>query len=160
MNWDRFRLAVPGFGAVVSYQFFAQFARTMGTLLQNGVTLLRTMELLEDMSGNTYLKARMAETRAALIDGSSLSTALSRQAVFPELYVDMMAVGEQSGRFAETMQMVADVYEKELDQRIQVATAIIPPIIIVFIAILVGAVVFSIISAVFSVSANLSTHAH
>ncbi len=160
LNWDRFRLAIPGFGAVLSYQFFAQFARTMGTLLQNGVTLLRTMELLEDMSGNTFLKVRMAETRAALIDGSSLSNALSRQGVFPELYVDMMAVGEQSGHFAETMQMVADVYERELDQRIKVATAIIPPIIIVFIAVLVGAVVFSIISAVFSVSANLSTHNH
>ena len=160
MSWDRFRLAMPAFGAVLSYQFFAQFARTMGTLLQNGVTLLRTMELLEDMSGNTFLKARMAETRAALIDGSSLSTALSRQAIFPELYVDMMAVGEQSGRFSETMQMIADVYERELDQRIKVATAIIPPIIIVFIAMLVGAVVFSIISAVFSVSANLSSHSH
>ena len=132
----------------------------MGTLLQNGVTLLRTMELLEDMSGNTFLRARMAETRAALIDGSSLSNALSRQEIFPELYVDMMAVGEQSGRFAETMQMVADVYERELDQRIKVATAIIPPIIIVIIAGLVGAVVFSIISAVFSVSANLSAHTH
>ncbi len=160
MSWDRFRLAIPGFGAVLSYQFFAQFARTMGTLLQNGVTLLRTMELLEDMSGNTFLRARMSETRAALIDGSSLSNALSRQEIFPELYVDMMAVGEQSGRFAETMQMVADVYERELDQRIKVATAIIPPIIIVMIAVLVGAVVFSIISAVFSVSANLSAHTH
>ena len=68
----------------------------------------------------------------------------------------MMAVGEQSGRFAETMQMVADVYERELDQRIKVATAVIPPIIIVIIAMLVGAVVFSIISAVFSVSRGLS----
>ncbi len=160
MSWDRFRLAMPAFGAVLSYQFFAQFARTMGTLLQNGVTLLRTMELLEDMSGNSFLRARMAETRAALIDGSSLSGALARQAIFPELYVDMMAVGEQSGRFSETMQMIADVYERELDARIKVATAIIPPIIIVMIAVLVGAVVFSIISAVFSVSANLSTHTH
>ena len=158
MTWDRLQLAVPGFGAVLSYQFYAQFARTMGTLLQNGVTLLRTMELLEDMSGNTFLKVRMAETRAALIDGSSLSNALNRQSIFPELYVDMMAVGEQSGRFAETMQMVADVYERELDQRIKVATAIIPPFIIVIIAMLVGAVVFSIISAVFSVTQGLTTH--
>ena len=156
MRWDHFKLSMPAFGSVISYQFFAQFARTMGTLLQNGVTLLRTMELLEDMSGNTYLRARMAETKAALIEGSSLSNALTRQAIFPELYVDMMAVGEQSGRFAETMQMVADVYERELDQRIKVATAIIPPFIIVIIAILVGAVVFSIISAVFSVSRGLS----
>ena len=160
LAWDRLQLGVPGFGAVLSYQFYAQFARTMGTLLQNGVTLLRTMELLEDMSGNTFLKARMAETRAALIDGSSLSTALSRQQVFPELYIDMMAVGEQSGRFAETMQMVADVYERELDGRIKVATAIIPPIIIVIIALLVGAVVFSIISAVFSVTQGLTSHMH
>ena len=159
VRWDRFKLTVPAFGAVISYQFFAQFARTMGTLLQNGVTLLRTMELLEDMSGNTFLKARMAETREALIEGTNLSSALARQAIFPELYVDMMAVGEQSGRFAETMQMVADVYERELDQRIKLATAIIPPIIIVIIAGLVGAVVFSIISAVFSVSQGLS-HAH
>ena len=159
IRWDHFKLTVPAFGAVISYQFFAQFARTMGTLLQNGVTLLRTMELLEDMSGNTFLKTRMSETRAALIEGSSLSNALSRQAIFPELYVDMMAVGEQSGRFAETMQMVADVYERELDQRIKLATAIIPPIIIVIIAALVGAVVFSIISAVFSVSQGLS-HTH
>ena len=160
MTWDRFQLSVPGFGAVLSYQFYAQFARTMGTLLQNGVTLLRTMELLEDMSGNTFLKARMSDTRAALIDGSSLSAALSRQAIFPDLYVDMMAVGEQSGRFAETMQMVADVYERELDTRIKVATAIIPPIIIVMIAALVGAVVFSIISAVFSVTQGLGAHTH
>ena len=159
VRWDHFKLTIPAFGSVISYQFFAQFARTMGTLLQNGVTLLRTMELLEDMSGNTFLKARMSETRAALIEGTSLSNALARQAIFPELYVDMMAVGEQSGRFAETMQMVADVYERELDQRIKLATAIIPPIIIVIIAVLVGAVVFSIISAVFSVSQGLS-HAH
>ena len=118
------------------------------------------MEVLEDMSGNSFLRARMAETRAALIDGSSLSGALTRQEIFPELYVDMMAVGEQSGRFSETMQMIADVYERELDARIKVATAIIPPIIIVMIAVLVGAVVFSIIAAVFSVSANLSSHTH
>ena len=72
----------------------------------------------------------------------------------------MMAVGEQSGRFAETMQMVADVYERELDRRIKVATAIIPPIIIVIIAMLVGAVVFSIISAVFSVTQAACTHTH
>ncbi len=160
MAWDRMRLGIPALGSVMRYGFYAQFARTMGTLLQNGVTLLRTMELLEDMSGNTYLKARMADTRAALVDGSSLSAALARQTIFPPLYLDMMSVGEQTGRFAETMQMVADVYERELDQRIKIATAIIPPIIIVMIAIVVGAVVFSIISAVFGVTNSFQTRTH
>ena len=155
LAWDRMRLGAPALGSVMRYSFYAQFARTMGTLLQNGVTLLRTMELLEDMSGNTYLRACMHRARAALVDGASLSGALGKEQVFPELYVDMMAVGEQSGRFAETMQMVADVYERELDGRIKIATAIIPPIIVVMIAVVVGAVVFSIISAVFSVTNSI-----
>ena len=160
MNWDRMRLAVPGFGAVIKHQFYAQFARTMGTLLQNGVTLLKSMELLEDMSGNSYLKARMYAARTALVDGSSLSAALGKQGIFPELFLDMMAVGETSGRFAETMQMTADVYERELDARVKIATAIIPLVIIVAIAVVVGAVVFGIISAVFSVTSALPTRVH
>lgn len=155
--WDRFSLTIPAFGSVVRYQFYAQFARTMATLLQNGVTLLKAMELLEDMSGNLYLKNRMIEARLSLVEGSSLSAALGKHRMFPELFLDMMAVGEQSGRFAETMQMIADVYERELEQRVKVASALIPPLIIVMIAVVVGAVVFGIMSAVFSVTSNLGT---
>ena len=160
IGWDRLRLSLPGYGTVVRHQFYAQFARTLSTLLQNGVTLLRAMELLEDMSGNTYLKSRMSEARAALIEGSSLSAAVGKHRIFPELFLDMMAVGETSGRFAETMQMVADVYERELDQRVKIASAIIPPIIIVIIAVVVGSVVFGIISAVFSVTRSLQIRNH
>jgi type II secretory pathway component PulF len=124
------------------------------------VTLLKSMELLEDMSGNSYLKARMYDARTALVDGSSLSAALGKQHIFPELFLDMMAVGETSGRFAETMQMTADVYERELDSKVKIATAIIPYVIIIAIAIVVGAVVFAIISAVFSVTSALPTQVH
>ncbi len=160
MRWDRFRLSLPGYGSVIRFQFYAQFARTMGTLLQNGVTLLRAIELLEDMSGNTYLRARMSEARAALVDGASLSNAVGKQRIFPELFVDMMAVGEQSGKFAETMQMIATVYERELDQKVKAASALIPPVIIVAIAVLVGSVVYGIISAVFSVTSGLQHNVH
>lgn len=158
--WDRASLSFPGYGSVMRHQFYAQFARTLATLLQNGVTLLRAMELLEEMSGNQYLRSRMIEARAALVDGSSLSNALGRHQIFPELFLDMMAVGEQSGRFAETMQMIADVYERELEQKVKVASAIIPPIIIVMIAMIVGAVVFGIMSAVFSVTSNMGRRTH
>lgn len=153
MTWDRLRLSVPGFGEVIKYRFYAQFARTLATLLGNGVPLLRAVELLEDVAGNVFLRARMVETRAALVDGSSLSNALTRQGVFPELFVDMLAVGEQSGRFAETMGMIANVYERELDRRVRFASALIPPVIIVIVAVLVGAVVFGILSAVFNMTA-------
>ena len=153
LTWDRVKLSVPGFGAVVTYRFFAQFARTMATLLGNGVPLLRAVELLEDVAGNVFLRARMVEARGALVEGSSLSGALSRQNIFPELFVDMLAVGEQSGRFSETMAMIANVYERELDRRVRFASALIPPLIICVVAVLVGAVVFGILSAVFSMTA-------
>lgn len=157
LTWDRVKLAIPGFGAVIAYRFFAQFARTMATLLGNGVPLLRAVELLEDVAGNVFLRARMVETRGALVEGSSLSGALSRQGVFPELFVDMLAVGEQSGRFSETMAMIANVYERELDRRVRFASALIPPMIICVVAVLVGAVVFGILSAVFSMTALMRT---
>ena len=153
--WDRFRLKIPGYGRVIQYRFYAQFARTLGTLLHNGVTLLRAVDLLASISENAYLRKRLLAGRAELVEGASLSKAMSRQSVFPALMLDMMAVGEQTGRFADTMQMIADVYERELDRQVQIATAIIPPLIIVIIALLVGAVVFAIMSAVFSITTGL-----
>ena len=71
----------------------------------------------------------------------------------------MLAVGEQSGRFSETMGMIANVYERELDRRVRFASALIPPLIICVVALLVGAVVFGILSAVFSMTALMRTGA-
>jgi type II secretory pathway component PulF len=154
-SWDAFRLKVPGYGRVVRYRFYAQFARTLGTLLNNGVTLLKAVDLLANISDNAHLRKLLIAGRAELVEGASLSKAMSRQSLFPALMLDMMAVGEQTGRFADTMQMIADVYERELDKQVRIATALIPPIIIVIIAILVGAVVFAIMSAVFNLTNSL-----
>ena len=70
-------------------------------------------------------KLRAIAGRAELVEGASLSKAMSRQAVFPALMLDMMSVGEQTGRFADTMQMIADVYERELDKQVKIATALL-----------------------------------
>ena len=153
--WDAFRLKIPGYGRVIKYRFYAQFARTLGTLLHNGVTLLKAVDLLASISENAHLRKQLIAGRAELVEGASLSKAMSRQSVFPALMLDMMSVGEQTGRFADTMQMIADVYERELDKQVKIATALIPLVIIVVIAVLVGAVVFAIMSAVFSVTTSL-----
>jgi type II secretory pathway component PulF len=155
--WDGFRLKIPGYGHIISYRFYAQFARTLGTLIQNGVTLLRALELLEEISGNESIRHRMAEARETVTDGSALSNALRSHGVFPELFLDMMSVGEQTGRFGETMLMIADVYERELDKQVTIASALIPPVIMIFIAVIVGFVVFGILSAVFNLTAGLRT---
>jgi type II secretory pathway component PulF len=155
IGWDRFRLLIPGYGRVIRHRYYAQFSRTLGTLMENGVPLLRAIDLVAEIAGNRYLEVKMAEVRRAVIDGATLSTALSAQHLFPDLLTDMMAVGEQTGHFAQTMQTIADVYERELDRTVKTISALIPPVIIVLIAIVVGFVVYSILSAVFEMTHSL-----
>src|SRR5262249_38465105 len=112
LTWDRFRLKIPGYGRVVRHRYYAQFSRTLGTLIQNGTPMLRALDLVKEIAGNRYLELKIAEARRAVVDGATLSAALSSQQIFPDLFIDMMAVGEQTGRFGETMQTIADVYER------------------------------------------------
>jgi type II secretory pathway component PulF len=155
VTWDRVRLSAPGFGRVIKHRYYAQFSRTLGTLMENGVPLLKALDLVTEIAGNRYLERKLGDVRRAVIDGANLSVALSNQNLFPELFTDMMAVGEQTGHFAQTMQTIADVYERELDRTVNIISALIPPVIIAVIAIVVGFVVFSILSAVFEMTSSL-----
>jgi len=158
--WDRFRLLIPGYGRIVRHRYYAQFSRTLGTLMENGIPLLRSLDLVTEIAANRFLELKLHEVRKAVIDGATLSAALQEQKLFPDLFTDMMAVGEQTGRFAEAMQAIADVYERELDRTVVVISQLIPPAIIVVIAVLVGFVVYSILSAVFEMTHSLQFRPH
>jgi type II secretory pathway component PulF len=158
--WDRFRLVVPGYGRVIRHRYYAQFSRTLGTLIENGIPLLRSLDLVTEIAGNRFLELKLREVRRAVIDGATLSAALQTQKLFPDLLTDMMAVGEQTGHFAAAMQSIADVYERELDRTVAVISQLIPPVIIIVIAILVGFVVYSILSAVFEMTHSLQFRPH
>jgi type II secretory pathway component PulF len=159
-TWDRFRLVIPGYGRIIRHRHYAQFARTLGTLMENGIPLLRALDLVTEIASNRFLELKLNEVRRAVIDGATLSVALQEQRLFPDLFTDMMAVGEQTGHFAETLQAIADVYERELDRTVAVISQLIPPIIIVVIAVLVGFVVYSILSAVFEMTHSLQLRPH
>jgi type II secretory pathway component PulF len=154
-GWDHFQLMIPGYGRVIRHRYYAQFSRTLGTLIENGIPLLRALDLVTEIAGNRFLEQKLGEVRKAVIDGATLSAALQAQKLFPDLFTDMMSVGEQTGHFAETMQAIADVYERELDKTVGLISQLIPPVIIVVIAALVGLVVFSILSAVFEMTHSL-----
>jgi len=160
MSWDRFRLLIPGYGRIIRHRYYAQFSRTLGTLMENGIPLLRALDLVTEIAANSYLESKLREVRRAVIDGATLSAALSAQHLFPDLFTDMMAVGEQTGHFAQTMQTIADVYERELDRTVKIISALIPPVIIVLIALIVGFVVYSILSAVFEMTHSLQFRPH
>ena len=160
IGWDRFRLMIPGYGRVIRHRYYAQFSRTLGTLIENGIPLLRALDLVTEIAGNRFLEQKLGDVRRAVIDGATLSAALQAQKLFPDLFTDMMSVGEQTGHFAETMQAIADVYERELDKTVGLISQLIPPVIIVVIAVLVGLVVFSILSAVFEMTHSLQIRPH
>lgn len=155
LAWDRFKWSVPVFSRIPRFRFYAQFARTLGTLTSNGVTLLRALELLEDIAGNVYIQGRMQLVRAAVVDGATLSGALSQHPIFPEMFVDMMGVGEQTGKFSDTMSLIADVYERELDKQVQVVSTLIPPMVMVVIAAVIGTVIYGILVAVFNLTGGM-----
>lgn len=154
-QWDSLQWRIPGYGSVIKHRYYAQFARTLGTLVLNGVTLLRALELIEDIAGNAYVRERMKLVQQSVVDGMALSNALGQQGIFPELFLDMLAVGEQSGRLAETLTNIADVYDRELDKQVSLISTLIPPLVMVGIAVVVGFVVFGILSAVFSMTKGL-----
>ncbi|MEK0445405.1 MAG: hypothetical protein RLZZ399_726 [Verrucomicrobiota bacterium] len=154
-QWDALQWRIPGYGSVLRHRYFAQFARTLGTLVLNGVTLLRALELIEDIAGNSFVQTKMKAARQSVVDGLALSSALAQQKLFPELFLDMLAVGEQSGRLGETLGNVADVYDRELDKQVRLVSTLIPPLVMIGIAVVVGFVVFGILSAVFSMTKNL-----
>jgi len=160
ITWDRFRLSVPGYGRIVRHRYYAQFSRTLGTLMENGIPLLRALDLVSEIAGNRYLEAKLTEVRRAVIDGATLSTALAAQNLFPDMFTDMMAVGEQTGQFARAMQTIADVYERDLERTVKMISSLIPFLILVLIAIVVGFVVYSILSAVFEMTHSLQFRPH
>ena len=155
VTWGRFKWTVPLLSRIPRFRLYAQFARTLGTLTQNGVTLLRALELLEDIAGNEFIRLRMEQVRAAVVDGATLSNALAHQKIFPEMFVDMMSVGEQTGKFSDTMNLIADVYERELDKQVKVVSTLIPPIVMVIIAAVIGTVIYGILIAVFKLTGGL-----
>src|SRR5207247_198024 len=97
--WDRFRLALPGYGRIIRHRYYAQFSRTLGTLMENGVPLLKALDLVTEIAGNRFLEVKLRDVRRAVIDGATLSAALQEQKMFPDLFTDMMSVGEQTGHF-------------------------------------------------------------
>lgn len=153
--WDRVRLRIPGYGRILRHSYYAQFSRTLGTLTENGIPLLRSLDLVAEIANNRYIEKKLTEVRRAVVDGAHLSTALAAQNLFPDLLTDMMAVGEQTGHFGRTMMTIADVYDRELDRNVTITSSLIAPVIIVIIAIIVGFVVYSILSAVFSMTQSL-----
>ena len=153
--WDQARVKIPVAGPVLEAAFYAQFSQTLANLLGNGVTLLQAMQLVSRATPNTYFRVRLEKASEQISEGYSLSRALRQVGGFADTFLDLVAVGEQTGELAKALDKAGARYEKEMDRRIQKITALIQPVIIVIIALVVGAVVYSINTSIFDAMSGM-----
>lgn len=153
--WDQTRVRIPVAGPVLEASFYAQFSQTLANLLGNGVTLLQAMKLVADATPNLFYRQKLQQANDQVAEGFSLSRALRQGGGFSDMFLDLVAVGEQTGDLAKALEKAGARFEKEMDRRIQRITALIQPVIIVVIALVVGLVVYSIITSIFDAMSGM-----
>jgi general secretion pathway protein F len=154
-TWDRFKLRAPLMGPVVTSRFYVQFLETMANLAGNGLPLLRALELSRDATQNTALRGELNIVIDQVGDGRAFSKALIRTGAFPPLLIDMVSVGEQTGKLDTALRKAAERYDKELDKSLSRIMALIMPIILIIMASLIGTMAYLMITAIFQTIKNL-----
>jgi len=153
---DEWKMNAPVFGKVVRLNLFATFARTLSTLLENGVPVLTALKITEQVLPNRLLKEAIAKTREDVTDGKTIAQPLARSKVFPQLMVDLVKIGEDTGDVPGALKNVADTYENELAIALRVMTNMIEPVLVVVMAAGVAFLLASVLSAMFTITANIA----
>ncbi len=154
---DEWKMKTPVFGKVVCLNLYGQFARTLATLLHNGVPVLTALKITEQVMPNVIVKEAIAKARDAVTDGKSLAQPLAASRVFPRLMVDLVKIGEETGNVPEALNNIATTYENELNIALRVMTNLIEPALIVGIALLVGFLLVAVLGAMFSMVSNIGS---
>lgn len=155
-NLDHLKMNAPVLGKAVRLNLFGQFARTLSTLLINGVPVLTALKITEDIMPNRMVKEAIAKTREAVTDGKTIAQPLASSKLFPQLMIDLLKIGEETGDVPGALQNIAETYENELSIQLRVMTNLIEPAMIIVMAVGVGGLLFSILSAMFAITSSIS----
>jgi len=153
---DRWKLRAPILGKVVKLNLYGQFARTLATLLKNGVPVLTALKITEQIIPNRIFKDAISKTREDVTDGKTLAQPLTRSKIFPQLMIDLLKIGEETGDVPGALENVANTYENELSIALRVTTSLIEPAMIIVMALGVGFLLFSVLSAMFAITSNIA----
>ena len=140
---DSMKLKLPIFGDIQRKSAIARFSRTLGTLVTSGVPILQALNITRDTAGNVVVSDAIEKVHEAVKEGESIVTPMQSSNIFPSMVISMVDVGEETGQLPEMLLKVADVYDDEVDNAVTALTSILEPIMIVILALVVGAVVFA-----------------
>jgi type IV pilus assembly protein PilC len=141
--FDRMIFRLPKVGAFVQIVSVSRFARTFGTLMASGVPILQSISITRDTLDNVVIAKSLERVHDRVRDGEPLSVPLEQSGVFPQMVTSMIQVGEETGQLPEMLNRVADIYDEEVDNAVTALTSIIEPVLIVFLAVVVGAIVLA-----------------
>jgi type II secretory pathway component PulF len=150
--WDAFKLRVPLLGQTILKIEVSRFARTLGTLLSSAVPLISGVRIVQGIARNQLVAEGISRIADGAKRGEGVSKPMRESGVFPLLALHMVEVGEETGRLDAMLLQVADVYEKEVRASVKALTAVFEPVIILVMGVLIGTVVLSMLSAIFSIN--------
>jgi len=149
---DRSVLRLPGFGTILIKIDLARFFRTLGSMLSSGVPILESLQVVSGVINNQIIKQKVAHLQEELRQGAVISQVLAADPLFPSLAVHMIGVGEETGHLDEMLEKLAEMYDRELKVTIKALTSLFEPLVILFMGLVIGAIVVSMLMAIFSVN--------
>lgn len=153
---DTVLLRIPVVRSVVQKYEMARFARTLGTLLDNGVPVLKSLRTTAETMGNDIVRDEVERILEGVTEGRSMSESMAPNPHFPPLVISMFMVGEESGRIGDVTKRLADAYDLEVDRAVKAMTALFEPILIVFMGVIIGFLVIAMLLPMLTLSANVS----
>jgi type II secretory pathway component PulF len=153
--WDRLKLQLPVMGPMFRAAALSRFARTLGTLARSGVSLLPALKIVENTIGNRILAQQIARVAEETRGGDSLAGPLRKLNVFPRTVVQMIDVGEESGKLDEMLLKVADIEERHMRARTKTLISLLAPAMIMVIGALVGFIVIALLLPIFKMSSSI-----
>jgi general secretion pathway protein F len=150
--YDRAILNLPGFGSLATKLAVSRFSRTLGSLLENGVSMLIALEVVKNIAGNTLISEAVENAAKEVGKGQGLADALAESKLFPPLSLQMIHVGEQSGELENMLNKIAEVFEKEVETTVMRLTSYLEPVMILVMGALVGFIVLSICLPIFEMN--------
>ena len=154
--WDKFQLHVPVFGPVISKVAISRFTRTLGTLVSSGVPILQALTIVRETAGNVIVADAVNKVHESVKEGETITAPLEGSGVFPPMVVSMVDVGEQTGALPEMLMRIADDYDEQVDNAVSAMTSLLEPIMIVFLAVIVGSIVIAMFLPLIAMISNMS----
>ena len=154
--WDKFQLVMPAIGPVISKVAISRFTRTLGTLVSSGVPILQALTIVKETAGNVIIANAVGQIHESVKEGETITAPLESSRVFPPMVVSMVDVGEQTGAMPEMLLKIADNYDEEVDNAVAAMTSLLEPIMIVFLAVIVGSIVIAMFLPLIAMITQLS----